>query len=119
MTYRFTADNPYIDEVAMQNPYTYNIAMNVETGKEKGIKDGDTICLENHWGDKITGRVKLTQLAHPKVLAIVGLGGWAKGRPIARGKGVNPNALLRQDQHHMCPITGSAEPTVRVKAYKK
>jgi anaerobic selenocysteine-containing dehydrogenase len=119
MTYRFTAQNPYIDQVASLNPYTYNIAMNWETARKKGIRDGDTICLENHWGDKITGNVKLTQLIHPKVVAAVGLGSWAKGNPIARGKGVNPNALLRQDQHHFCPISGSAEPTARVKAYKK
>jgi anaerobic selenocysteine-containing dehydrogenase len=119
MTFRFTADNPYIDGLASLNPFTYNIAMNVETAREKRIKDGDTICLENRWGDRVTGAVKLTLLIHPKVVAAVGLGGWAKGRPIARGKGINPNALLRQDQYHICPISGSAEPSVRVKAYKK
>ncbi|MFC1902090.1 molybdopterin-dependent oxidoreductase [Chloroflexota bacterium] len=118
MTYRFTAHNPYINQVASINPYTYNIAMNVETAREKGIKDGDIIFLENQWGDKITGNVKLTQLIHPKVVAAVGLGSWAKGKPIAQGKGVNPNALLRLDQKRFCPISGSAEPTARVKAYK-
>ena len=118
MTYRFTAHNPYIDQAASLNPFTYNIAMNVATAKEKGIRDGDTICLENRWGDKIVGRVKLTQFTHPKVVAAVGLGSWAKGNPISRGKGVNPNALIRGDQHHFCPISGSAEPSVRVKAYK-
>ena len=92
--------------------------MNVATAKEKGIRDGDTICLENRWGDKIVGRVKLTQFTHPKVVAAVGLGSWARGNPISRGKGVNPNALIRGDQHHFCPISGSAEPSVRVKAYK-
>jgi molybdopterin-containing oxidoreductase family molybdopterin binding subunit len=118
MTYRFTAGNPYINEVALLNPYTYNIAMNVETAKKKGIQEGDAICLENRWGDKVTGNAKLSQLVHPRVVAAVGLGSWAKGRPIAKGKGINPNALLRQDQYHFCPISGSAEPTVRVKAYK-
>ena len=29
--------------------------MNAETAKKKGIKDGDTICLENRFGDKQTG----------------------------------------------------------------
>ena len=119
MTYRFTAHNPYINEAASINPYTYNIAMNADTGKKKGIKDGDTICLENRWGDKQTGQVKLSELVHPGVVAAVGLGSWAKGKPIAIGKGINPNALLRQDQHHFCPLSGAAEPTARVKAYKK
>jgi molybdopterin-containing oxidoreductase family molybdopterin binding subunit len=119
MTYRFTAHNPYIDKMASLNPYTYNITMNMETGRERGIKDGDTICLENHWGDKVTGTVKLSQLVHPKVVAICGLGSWAKGTPISQGKGVNPNALLRQDQYHLCIISSSVESTVRVKVYKE
>jgi anaerobic selenocysteine-containing dehydrogenase len=119
MTYRFTAHNPFINEVALLNPYTYNVVMNADTGKKKGIKDGDAICLENRWGDKVTGNVKLSQLVHPGVVAAVGLGSWAKGKPIAIGKGINPNALLRQDQHHFCPVSGAAEPTARVKAYKR
>ena len=118
MTYRFTAHNPYIHEMATLNPYTYNIAMNVMTAKEKGISEGDTICLENRWGDKITGKVKLSQLIHPRVVSAVGLGSWARGKPIAQGKGVNPNALIRGDQHHWCPVSGSAEATVRVRSYK-
>ncbi|MBP1732587.1 MAG: padB2 [Deltaproteobacteria bacterium] len=118
MTYRFTAHNPYVDEAASRNPYTHNIVMNVETGKKKGVRDGDFICLENRWGDKQAGQVKLSQLIHPQVVAAVGLGSWARGMPIARGKGINPNALLRHDQHRFCPISGAAEPTARVKAYK-
>lgn len=118
MTYRFTAHNPFINQMASLNPYTYNIVMNAETAREKGVKDGDTICLENRYGDKQAGKVKLSQLIHPKVVAAVGLGSWARGEPISRGKGINPNALLRQDQHRFCPISGASEPTVRVKAYK-
>jgi anaerobic selenocysteine-containing dehydrogenase len=116
---RFSAQNPYINEMAMRNPYTYNIVMNDETGRKKGIKDGEAISLENRWGDKVTGNVKLSSLVHPRVVAAVGLGSWAKGEPIAKGKGINPNALLRQDQSRICWLSGSAEPSVRVKAYKE
>jgi anaerobic selenocysteine-containing dehydrogenase len=119
LTYRFTAHNPYINDAASRNPYTYNIAMNSATAKKRGIKDGDTICLENRWGDKVTGNVKLSELIHPQVVAATGLGGWAKGMPVAQGKGINPNALLRQDQTRFDPLSGASEPTVRVKAYKK
>ena len=116
---RFSAHNPYLNAMALRNPYTYNVTMNAETAKKKGIANGDTICLENRHGDKQTGTVKLSHLIHPGVLAAVGLGSWARGEPIAKGKGINPNALLRQDQHHCCWLSGSAEPTARVKAYKK
>jgi len=118
-THRFSMQNPYISEMALVDPFTLNITMNAETAKNKGIKDGDIICLENRWGDKVTGKAKLSQLIHPGVVAATGMGGWAKGRPIAQGKGVNPNILLKADQDHICPITGVIEITARAKAYKR
>jgi anaerobic selenocysteine-containing dehydrogenase len=116
-THRFFLQNPIIDEMSADNPYTFNIVMNKDTAKQKGIEDGDVIGLESHWGDKVEGRVKLSVLVHPRVLAVVGLGGWAKGRPIARNKGVNFNELLRADYKHMCPVVGSFEIVSRMKAY--
>jgi len=118
MCQRFSADNAFLNEAATINPYTHNVTMNAATAKGKGIKEGDSICLENHWGDKVTGRVRLSQLIHPGVLAAVGLGSWARGKTISRGKGINPNALTRHDQLHFCAVSGAAEPTARVKAYK-
>jgi len=118
-SYRFSMQNPYISEMALRDPFSLNITMNVETAKKKGIRDGDTIFLENRWGDKVSGDVKLTNLIHPQVIAMTGLGGWAKGRPLARGKGVNPNKLLRLDQDYVCPITGTLEITARVKVSNK
>jgi hypothetical protein len=49
---------------------------------------------------------------------MVGLGGWAKGRPIAKGKGINFNELLPADHKHIDPICGAFEINVMVKAYK-
>ena len=92
--------------------------MNADTAQKKGIKEGDIICLENFRGDKITGPVKLSQFVHRQAVSMVGLGGWAKGRPIAKGKGVNFNALLPADQKHIDPICGAFEINVMVKASK-
>jgi molybdopterin-containing oxidoreductase family molybdopterin binding subunit len=114
-THRFSADNPWIDEMSSTNPYTYNIVMNMEVAKRKGIREGDMIRVESHSGGEITGRVKLAQAIHPQVIAMVTMGGWAKGRAIARGKGVNFNELLKGDHNHLCPITGVVEGAVRVK----
>ncbi len=116
-THRHMLENPFVDEMSTTNPYTYNIVMNAETAKKKGIEDTDIICVESHWGDKVEGQVKTSLLIHPQVIGVVGLGGWAKGRPIAKGKGVNFNALLRADHKHMCPVVGSLEIVSRVKAY--
>lgn len=117
-THRFSAENPWVDEMSKNNPYTYNIVMNADSAKKRGIKDGDTICLENFRGDKVTGKVKLSQLIHRQAVSMVGLGGWAKGRPIAKGVGVNFNDLLPADQKHIDPICGGFEISVMVKAYK-
>jgi molybdopterin-containing oxidoreductase family molybdopterin binding subunit len=117
-THRFSAENPWLDEMSENNPYTYNITMNAETAREKGIKDGEVICLENFRGYKVTGRIKLSRLIHRRAVAMVGLGGWAKGRPIAKGKGINFNELLPADHKHIDPICGAFEINVMVKAYK-
>ncbi len=118
-SYRFSMQNPIISEMAQRDPFTLNIVMNIETANRKGIKDGGTIFLENKWGDKVSGNVKLTSLIHPQVIGITGLGSWAKGRPIAQGKGVNPNKLLRLNQEYVCPITGTLEITAKVKVLNR
>ena len=76
------------------------------------------VCLENFRGNKATGRVKLSRLIHQQAVAVVGLGGWAKGRPVALGKGTNFNELLVADHKHIDPLCGAFEICVKVKAYK-
>ena len=111
--------NPWLNEILATNPYTYNLMMNAETAYEKDIKDGDTITLENPEGDKVTGRVKLMKGIHHQTIGCCGhLGSWARGKPLARGKGVNMNTLLRITHKHLCPITLAPETSWRVKAYK-
>jgi molybdopterin-containing oxidoreductase family molybdopterin binding subunit len=108
-----------LDEMSKSNPFTYNISLNAEMAKKMGIKDGDTVCVENLKGRRMTGKAKLMNGIHPQVVASVcGGGGWAKGRPIAKGKGVMFNNLLINDQKHKCPVCLSMETAVRVKVYK-
>ena len=49
---------------------------------------------------------------------MLGLGGWAQGRPVARDKGTNFNVLLPADQKHVDPLCGAFEICVKLKAYK-
>jgi hypothetical protein len=75
--------------------------------------------VENLRGGRMTGRAKLMTGIHPQAVAsVAGGGGWAKGRPIARDKGVMFNNLLINDMDHKCPVTLSIETAVRVKVYK-
>ena len=111
--------NPWLNEVLFTNPYSYNLMMNTETAKNKGISDGDIIVLENPENDTVTGRVKLMKGIHQQTVGCCGhLGSWAKGKPVARGKGVNMNTLMRLTHKHLCPITLAPETSWRVKIYK-
>jgi anaerobic selenocysteine-containing dehydrogenase len=115
----YTMEMPWLDEVSLMNPYTYNITMNVDTAKKKGLKDGDLICLESSRGRKITGNLKTMQGQHPKTVSIAACsGGWARGAPIAYGKGTNFNILLESDFKHACPVCWSQETSTMVKVYK-
>jgi molybdopterin-containing oxidoreductase family molybdopterin binding subunit len=109
-------EQPWIDEVAQMNPYTYNITMNVDTARKKGIKEGNIIEIESVYGRKVQGQVKLMEGQHPQTIGIAGCSGhWGKGMPIARGKGTNFDILLELDLKHVDPVSLNLETCVRAK----
>ena len=116
-THRFMAGNPLIDEASRSNPYTYNIVMHKGTAKKRGIGEGDLIVVENPWGDRVTGNVKLTALIHERVIGIVGLGTWSRGRKF-EPRGINHNQLLRLGARYIDPVVGAVEEAINVKAYR-
>jgi anaerobic selenocysteine-containing dehydrogenase len=115
-----TYENPWLDKASQMCPYTYTITLNVKTAIQKGLKDGDRICLETPYGRKETGVLKVLEGQHPQTVAIAGQAGmWAKrGRPIAKGKGSNFDKLLQSDIKHFDPLTLCIETAVPVKIYK-
>jgi len=44
--------------------------MNAETGRKKGLKDGDTVEVETYQGRKVTGTVKLMEGHYPLTVGI-------------------------------------------------
>ena len=87
--------------------------------KKKDLKEGDVIWVENRYGKKEKGVVKTMEAQQPLVIGIAGQGGlWAKGRPIAKGKGSNFDKLLESDIKHFDPLTLCIETSVPVKIYK-
>jgi len=115
-TNSFTMENPWLDEAAQLDPYSYAIAINAEVGRKKGLRDGQPIWVESETGRKVKGRVRLTQAIHPEGLAIAACAGhWGDGMPIAKGKGVFFNELLEIDWEHCSPINLSLDLCVRVK----
>ena len=119
-TNSLTMENPWLDEAAQMNAYSYFIAINADMGKKKGLKDGDTVWVESAAGRKIKGRVKLTEGIHPEGLGVAALcGHWSKDQPIARGKGVFYNDLIEVDYKHMDPGNLNMDLCAKVRVYKE
>ena len=115
-TNSYTMENAWLDEAARLDPFSYTIAINADTGKKKGLRDGEVIWVENESGRKVKGRLKLTQAIHPEGLGIAACAGhWSEGMPVARGKGVHYNDLLELDWEHVSPINLNLDLCVRVK----
>lgn len=118
-TNSLTMENPWLDEASQMNPYTYNITINVDVARNKGLKDGDLVWVESNYGRKVKGRLKLSEGVHPEGLAIAALcGHWSGNQPIARGKGVFFNELLEFDYEHLDPVNLNLDLCVKVKVYR-
>lgn len=118
-TYSMTMENPWLNEISENDPYTYTIQLNPETAKKKGVKSGDVVWLENPKGHKTQGRVYLTEGIRPDHVGIAACAGhWARGQPIAKGKGVFFNELIEVDKEHTCPLSLGQDICVAVKLYK-
>ena len=114
-----TMEQPWLDEASQMNPYTYNITMNRETARQKGLKDGDLVEVESAAGYKVSGTLKTMEGHHPQTMGMAACSGhWGKGMPIARGKGSNFNTLLSFNLQKVDPIVLTPENCVRVKVRK-
>ncbi|OGA04338.1 MAG: molybdenum enzyme, large subunit,related to phenylacetyl-CoA: acceptor oxidoreductase [Betaproteobacteria bacterium RIFCSPLOWO2_02_FULL_62_17] len=115
-TNSYTLENPWLDEAAQLDPYSYAIAINETAARSKGLRDGELVWVETESGRKVKGRVKLTRAIHPEGLGIAACAGhWGDGMPIAKGKGVMFNDLLELDWEHVSPVNLSLDLCVRVK----
>jgi anaerobic selenocysteine-containing dehydrogenase len=114
-----TCENMWIDEMAVDNPYSYNIMVHSSVADKKGLETGDLVTVESKYGH-FTGRLKVTELIHPECVGTCGtFGHWAKGMPIARNKGVLHNGLLPPPRlDRIDTLSGQVDHCVRVKIYK-
>jgi molybdopterin-containing oxidoreductase family molybdopterin binding subunit len=115
----FTMENPWLDEAARMDPYSYRIALNRETARRKGIGEDEVVWLETPTGRRVKGRVQLTEGIHPEGAGIAACAGhWTRHQPVARGKGVFFNDLLELDFEHSSPVNLNLDLCAKVKVYK-
>jgi len=115
-TNSYTLENPWLDEAAKLDPFSYLIAINEDTGRRKAINDGDAVWVETETGRRVKGRVHLTQAIHPEGLGVGACAGhWTDGMPVAKGKGVRFNDLLELDWQHSSPANLNLDLCVKVR----
>jgi molybdopterin-containing oxidoreductase family molybdopterin binding subunit len=115
-TNSYTYENPWLDEAAKLDPFSYTVAINTATGHRKGFKDGEVVWIETESGRRIKGRIKLTQTVHPEGAGIAGCAGhWSDGMPVAKDKGLFFNELLDIDWDHSSPVNLNLDLCARVK----
>jgi len=118
-TNSFTMENPWLDEAARLDPYSYVIAVNAGTGRRKGLRDGEEVWVESQKGRRVKGRIHLSEAIHPEGLGIAACAGhWGDGMPVAKGKGVFFNDLLELDFDHVSPVNLNQDLCVKVKVSK-
>jgi molybdopterin-containing oxidoreductase family molybdopterin binding subunit len=115
-----TQENPWLDEAASRNPYVYNVLINAETARKKGIVSGDYLWVESEDGFRMRVKVKVTEGIHPQVVLFTGsMGHWAKGEPIAKGKGANINFLRPVGLKYTDWLSGNIDYCIKVRVYKE
>ncbi|MFH1651233.1 MAG: molybdopterin-dependent oxidoreductase [Chloroflexota bacterium] len=122
-TFTSTFGNPWLDEISRLNPHIHRIALNADTARRKGIKDGDRLEIESAGtGHRIEGLAYLTEALHPEVIAYLSGGGhWSRHLPIAsqRDKGVCPEWLIPLSWDHIDTVSLNLDLCVKVKVTKK
>jgi molybdopterin-containing oxidoreductase family molybdopterin binding subunit len=118
-TNSLTMENPWLDEAAQMNDYSYNIVVNSATAKKKGLKDGEIIWVESSYKRRVKGKLKAVEGIHPEGVAVAALAGhWSKDLPIAKGKGVFYNELIEVDYDHLDPGNLNMDLCAKVRIYK-
>lgn len=109
----------WIDEVSINNPYSYFININEDTARNMNLKTGDYVEVSTNKGFSVRGYIKTRQGIHPSCVGMMGVSGhWAKGMPKAKGKGVNFNTLIDFSIRGMDPLTATVDILVKVKITK-
>ena len=115
-TNSFTMENPWLDEAARLDPFSYTIAINAAQARKKSLHDSQLVWVENEAGRKVKGRLKLTEAIHPEGIGIAAMcGHWSDGMPIAKGKGVFFNELLELDWEHVSPVNNNLDLCAKVR----
>ncbi len=111
--------NPWLEEITALHPWGYNLIMNRDTARQRGISEGDSVVVESCEGEMFRGTAKLTQGIHPEVVGIGAcFGHWSRGEPASRGKGIHYNSLLPHKMEWIDAMSGHIDACAPVQVRK-
>ncbi len=109
-----SAENPWLADLGERHAYAFRLLMHRRAAAERGIEDGDQVTVTSRAGS-VTGRVRLTEGIHPETVAIGGtVGHWAKGMPVARGRGLHFNSLVPFDLKNVDKLSSAFDSKAKV-----
>jgi molybdopterin-containing oxidoreductase family molybdopterin binding subunit len=112
-------ENAWLDEAAQMDPFSYNVALNAAKGRALGLKNDDMVWVENEYGVRVKGKLRLTEAIHPEGVGIGACAGhWNKSMPRALGKGVFFNDLIALDWEHSSPSNLNLDLCAKVRISK-
>jgi len=111
-----TAQNPILTHAIGPDASENGIAINTETAKQLGIRDGDTVVVESRVG-KAKGKAKLTQGIRPDTIAVsYHHGHWSLGFPDYAKKGTWINQVMELHSDRIAGMNSFND--TKVKLYK-
>lgn len=109
-----SAQNPWLADLGERHPYAFRLLMHRRAGEARGIRDGESVTITSRAGS-VTGKVRLSEGIHPEVVAVAGINGhWAKGLPVARGRGMHFNSLVPFDLDNVDKLSSGFDSKVKV-----
>ena len=116
-TYADMATNPFLMEIAEEDPYHLTVMINEQTAIRRGINDGDMVWIESRIAEA-KAKTKLSEGIHPEVVAISGGYGRWLNHPVAKDKGVICPDFCPIGLDYSGMIGGSMESAAKVRIYK-
>ncbi|MDP6482989.1 MAG: molybdopterin-dependent oxidoreductase, partial [Nitrospinota bacterium] len=115
LTFTFTAENPWIMDLAERSTKVFTVGINPATARRKGLKDGQEVRLETPFGRSAEATLRWTEGVHPECLSVPGL----LGRKITKNsfgkKGLHFNSLIAYTFEQFDTVAAAVDACVRVK----
>ena len=115
LTFTFTAENPWLMDLAELNSKIFTVGINPATARRKVLRDGQEIRLETPFGRSATATLRVTEGVHPECLSVPGILGRRITKSSMARKGLHYNRLIQYTFEQFDTVSAALDACVRVK----